>query len=527
VVNHQVVLRGLGTPSASSGAMILQRADEDFVEAVLADARQPSLEALRATRAVDLDAAGTLRLFQPVHRTFHLAMFEAVCDVPGSPRLDPAKIESAGLVIRRAAGPRGGTPFGEAWRSDGSRVRGWEPFATAEERRRDPDPARWRLPDQGHPALNARVRAAVDLTPIAEESAPLFVAPPDVCAAAGRTILFAVIPTVSTQAGDTAADTEPYDADEIAAQVPRFLRAGIPPSISSLAGRRYTFESAEALARRAAALGSDEPAGSDGEALRASRQMYGFVEMLKVLSIQLDAFGEGKPARILREKLADVVLAFGAARRDAVTFLEEAADALVRAPGTGTVVLMPDGWPEIPARTAERIRDAFGALLQSRFASFTPRATRFDDPSGRYVAQGFLRVHRDDDCPPDLVWSAPTPPYRVVPWFESSGAPPVLVRLPPIDRETVKKLKPNIAFAVPGNVFNLLGRNKPSDFLGGTAKAAQGGLDWICGFNIPIITLCAFIVLSIFLALLNIIFFWLPFVKICFPVPKKAKELLP
>jgi len=42
--------------------------------------------------------------------------------------------------------------------------------------------------------------------------------------------------------------------------------------------------------------------------------------------------------------------------------------------------------------------------------------------------------------------------------------------------------------------------------------------------SIPIITICAMIVLMIFLILLNIIFFWLPFFKICFPVPTlKAK----
>ena len=36
-----------------------------------------------------------------------------------------------------------------------------------------------------------------------------------------------------------------------------------------------------------------------------------------------------------------------------------------------------------------------------------------------------------------------------------------------------------------------------------------------------LITICAFIVLNIFLSLLNIIFFWLPFVKICVPFPRK------
>ena len=57
--------------------------------------------------------------------------------------------------------------------------------------------------------------------------------------------------------------------------------------------------------------------------------------------------------------------------------------------------------------------------------------------------------------------------------------------------------------------------------------ASSGGiqLDWICGFNIPLITICAFFVLNIFLTLLNLVFFWIAFIKICipFPVPKAAK----
>ena len=46
------------------------------------------------------------------------------------------------------------------------------------------------------------------------------------------------------------------------------------------------------------------------------------------------------------------------------------------------------------------------------------------------------------------------------------------------------------------------------------------GIALICSFSIPIITLCALIVMFIFLILFNIIFWWLPFIMICFPIPK-------
>ena len=55
-----------------------------------------------------------------------------------------------------------------------------------------------------------------------------------------------------------------------------------------------------------------------------------------------------------------------------------------------------------------------------------------------------------------------------------------------------------------------------------TIGIERGTLGWICSFSIPIITLCAFIVLSIFLSLFDLIFKWMAFIKICIPFPKKG-----
>ena len=50
----------------------------------------------------------------------------------------------------------------------------------------------------------------------------------------------------------------------------------------------------------------------------------------------------------------------------------------------------------------------------------------------------------------------------------------------------------------------------------------------ICSLSIPIITLCALFLLMIMVALLNFIFFWLPFFLVCFPIPGlKAKSKSP
>jgi hypothetical protein len=55
---------------------------------------------------------------------------------------------------------------------------------------------------------------------------------------------------------------------------------------------------------------------------------------------------------------------------------------------------------------------------------------------------------------------------------------------------------------------------------GSAANPCADGWGMVCSLSIPIITLCAFILLLIFISLLNIVFFWMPFFRLCLPVPK-------
>ena len=87
------------------GPLILQRSDEDFVESTLDELRSPAgRHALQALRAQARDGAGRLKLYQPIQRQFHLLLTEAWCDVHGEPRIDPARVDGAGMVLRRLDG---------------------------------------------------------------------------------------------------------------------------------------------------------------------------------------------------------------------------------------------------------------------------------------------------------------------------------------------------------------------------------------------------------------------------------------
>ncbi len=68
--------------------------------------------------------------------------------------------------------------------------------------------------------------------------------------------------------------------------------------------------------------------------------------------------------------------------------------------------------------------------------------------------------------------------------------------------------------------------HKGLDGGGGTPCKDNGdSAGMVCSFSIPIITICALILLIIFVKLLDIIFYWMPFFQVCLPLPGfTAKE---
>jgi hypothetical protein len=46
----------------------------------------------------------------------------------------------------------------------------------------------------------------------------------------------------------------------------------------------------------------------------------------------------------------------------------------------------------------------------------------------------------------------------------------------------------------------------------------------ICQFSLPVITIVALLLLLVIVFLLNIVFFWVPFFRICLPVPLRSRS---
>lgn len=346
------------------------------------------------------------------------------------------------------------------------------------------------------------------------------------CAATGKTLIYGLLPLASSELSKSPTPLSISD-DKLRGYLPVLIRAG--NKIVPLSGKYVTADYASEDYLNAQTSLSDQ-------------DRNGFKAFLALLNSATDfgVFEEhgSNESATLHSQLNELSVTFiSQAQKERTTRTQPLADFLAAAkkvlidcdPTAASSIQMPTAWPQVRQTQDDSFLQAVKAIVRKRLADLGKQSAgelrgtgRFHDPNRIYHARAFIRVKCEQGCPPKIVWSAPSGYFRIAPWYDGPGIPAPAVVLPDLtDRNALKKLKPNVTFGVPANIFNAV----QGVSLDGLTKGKKGGggglnLDWICGFNIPIITICAFFVLNIFLSLLNIIFFWLPLVKICIPIPK-------
>lgn len=151
-------------------------------------------------------------------------------------------------------------------------------------------------------------------------------------------------------------------------------------------------------------------------------------------------------------------------------------------------------------------------------------------------------VHLNADCgpihPPTL--SEPSEAFELAHFFDSDApARPVRITLP-MDTSPagLRKHARGTAFVLSDMLCGQVQRAKGLGFVdlvrqvlpwplhkdikmggGGGCKSGSTDIGMICSLSIPIVTLCALILLMIIVSLLDFIFRWLPWLMFCFPVP--------
>jgi hypothetical protein len=517
MMKHDIVISAPRGIQKSGAPAILQRSDEDFIDALMDECRTDTgRSALQGSLAQARTEAQVLKLYQPIQRQFHVAMIEAWCETPGTPRLDPARIDSAGMVIRRVS-----DKGHEGWMQAKGRLRGWVAVDRLGKDRSDPTSA-LRLTrtaagvrDIDHSLMNLALEKADAL--LNEHVIPLFAAPPDVCTAAKKTLYYGLVQTTSAELAESPVSFE----DPTFTAASKEFRDHL---VQGLRGERMDFARAGATLQPEW-LDAVDNLSTDLETIRLSR----FILMLRQLTNEFGVFDADTDSSVVIRELHAIALPLVLRPGDddrrtvpADVFLQNAVAVLFQRNAKAPATEMPEYWPALDDEAAQRLMGALYQAMAARFATMKGRPGRFDERNAKYVLRAFVRLKPECGCPAKTLWSEYSEAFVIAPWYEGSGAPPAQIALPDVtDPGLLKSLKPNVAFLVPPALQSLFNVS-PKDMLAGKGNIDKTlTLGWICGFNIPTITICAFIVLNIFLSLFDLIFGWMFSVKICIPFPKK------
>jgi hypothetical protein len=233
-------------------------------------------------------------------------------------------------------------------------------------------------------------------------------------------------------------------------------------------------------------------------------------------------------------------------------FLFPLADSLrgATAPPLTVTVLPKDAQLDVDSKKVDKLAELIADALPPQPTGPAPAlslAARpvMDTREGWFVIRC---VFERPECGPldQAVVSEPTRPFQMAGFFDPD-APARPIRIPlPLDTSPagLRKFDKNTAFMLSdmlcGQVNRLKGMSL-GDLIrsvlpwplhkdlsvpdGGPCKDGLGlEVGMICSLSIPIITICALLLLMIIVSLLDIIFRWVPFFLICFPLPKfKAK----
>ncbi len=484
----------------------------------------------------------------PLHRTFHLVCCEAVCDHGLlEPALDPRRITSAGFVIRRLAG--GGQ---QAWMLEDGEALGWQ---QAPGEVRDPNLHR-RLCASGvlHPEGNEPAYSG-------EETHPLHVLPATDNHGRRHTLLYGYVPLGGFYyERDPAAALDPASAEEVLAAAAEGLpwpfgfrkpldRAWRPehslpvdrgrPSkpmfeLLRLLVQRYHLGEVgvagnEPLARYCAGLWFYDAAGlatipGSGAWQEEARKQLAPWRRQNVFAYLQSCFARGGDNPLVRWLILQEKAADAAGGLDRLARLEP----LPAGSGSGSLphclLLLEAEAQELRALLGQRLRDQTLARVKE-----IPLPKFGQGADDLYQLVPFVRF-RNQQGREQIQWAGAegrSISFRVAAPFDPEASRPALIQMPSL-ADLKRGLARGAAMLTPADTFNLLSSLKLNKGAGPDAlpegePAAGTGIQWICSFSLPVITLVAMILLMIMISLLNIVFFWMPWVRICLPFPKMKR----
>lgn len=488
--------------SAMQRPVLLRMTNDDFMAELvdlLAD-HPDQLAALEATpvsyrlRPPAADASyqapiDHLKLFQPVHGHFNLVAASLACRVVGLPdkAVDPGADEAVTFVMRRL---QAGAEL--AWTG-----------------------ARWSAVEDTAGMVEG------------EETLPMFEmtsSGPD----RTRRVLVGMVPTSSTasskgRSGGLLTPEPGEPAPVIPDQRPVELQVKVVDALTGLQG-----------------VGRPVDATAFGRAARVDASQFLLLDLVDVLARHVPLLwtavqqGVVPTSTALREAylLLDQTVAGGPAASSWRRALVDAYDQRTRIWGDD------DQPPTLDIDL--KYSPMSTALLRNRLVAALPAAPTtaagelpegFESPKldprpgVRYVIRC---VYRRPQCRPDHreLLSEPTVPFAIASFFDGDAPARQVHIAMPLDttlaglRKGQRNVRVTLSRELQGQMQRVTSLKKALD-----GELDEGSLDlgMICSFSLPIITIAALILLIGIVIVLNLVFWWVPLFKICFPVPVKGK----
>jgi len=551
MVKHDIRVRGVDlTGTDHRHPVVVQMNDDDFpgrfLQDLLSQGATPVTQPPISSAVVV--TPGSQPLYQPVQRMLNVALMELACESVMYPPVNPTRVVSAGMVVRRevrVAGSSPNTTYDDpntpaAWMKNAQGQWSWvtlQPGSPTLDPDLDPDPTLRPGLQSGQAATDAALAALALTTAYTESTTPAFAVPPATSAALGRTVLYGVIPTASSEVSDMTTWPPAISSAGLLSSLPGMLRSAaspvIPPAVP-LDGLTLTQKTIDYRWLTDDFLNSAYPPSPGPNGAPVVNPIVPpfqvFLTSLRMLQAVFGAFTpQGQPILgILNRHLVTFDPSVTPSTQKMGDFYQSAYQNLMNYPGYGnpgatpTTLVMPDSWDWLNDQDQSDLVSAMMTALSPPASSQNAPVPqgRFQDDSRSYRIRMFARVKGETpNCPTELVWSHYTKPFQIASWFATGNRAHPPVPLPDLTPDFMATVKPNCSFQVPGNLMNAMQGTTLSGLMSGGGGGSGPNLGWICGFNIPLITICAFFVLNIFLILLNIIFFWLPFIKICIPFP--------
>lgn len=473
--------------------VLLEYDSDSFMDDFLAEATSCRSAEVDALKQREVSPNGNpLRLYQPAHGRYYLVCASLCCRQQGFPDrvVRHTEDESISFVLRKIA--NGGTEF--AWTVDG-KTKAW---AEVDGRHLAPD----------------------------EERLPLFATSSD----CQRSLVYGYVPVASRDTYLTDMEVQTPDPSDLAQEhqtrlaqfdenIIRPLQdftdhgSSLTPEVQQELSLFWLVDLSDMLAANLPAVYAAISAGRAVTAPGPDKDLYDLLAAGRVQETDSSGY---VPPRTVVEALKKVI-----DQRAAIDNLHGGDPLPLQ------LVLQPDG-----TFSAAALRSSVDAALPNTFPLPTP-PTR--ETAVAKLADGdtfYLRCVYERPCdapfPPRLRISEPTYPFQLAAFFDTDApARPIRISLPAdVSIAAMRKFNKGVAFAMSNSMRNKMAMvtGKEKDLLKGDGPGSEGSwnLGFLCSFSIQIIFIVAFFLLLIFVIVLNLIFWWLPFFRICLPLPRKG-----